>query len=95
MPPSLRSPACHRINPDNAARPNANAAAVSGSAGARSRRNTRSVDTLRRRSSGGSVKPSSSTNPIATPRNPGNGPGKGRLTVKNDVSHDASTACPT
>jgi hypothetical protein len=51
------------------------------------------VETFRRRSSGGSVKPSSRTKPMTAPRTAGIGPGSGRLTVKKLLSHRASTAC--
>jgi len=65
----------------------------SGSAGARSLRSTRSVEALRSLSSGGSVKPRSSTKPITAPRTAGNGPGSGRSTVRNVVSQVARIAC--
>ena len=81
------------MSAESAESPSAKAAVLKGSAGARSRRSTRSVETLRSRSSGGSVKPSSSTNPITAPRNPGSGPGNGSDTVKKPVSQRASTPC--
>ena len=81
------------MSAESATSPSAKAAALKGSAGARSRRITRSVDTLRSLSSGGSVKPSRSTKPIAAPRSAGNGPGNGSVTVKKPVSQRASTPC--
>ena len=63
-----------------------------GLGGGDSRRSTRNVDTLRRRSSGGSVNPSSTTMPITAPRTAGHGPGSGSSTVKNVASQRARIA---
>ena len=84
---SPASPATHSISNASSTAPAAHAESATGSITFHSRRSTRSVDTLRKRNSGGKAKPTTNVMLTATPCAHGAQPGAGNCWRSKSTSN--------